>query len=101
MTSNYHNMLLCQEKQSCKIKTTSGVFYQKTQAHLKPYTPQNKNAWSTQPGTQLMAQLDHKWPVIQLMAQPGHKKPLPVNNLSQVTTSRPKRDTKGPVKLDL
>ena len=50
---------LCQEKQSCKIKTTDGVIYQKTQAHLKSYTPQNK---------QPMAQPDHKQPMVQLMA---------------------------------
>ena len=39
----------CQDKRNYKIKTSDGVFYQKTQAHLKPYTPQNKNTQSTQP----------------------------------------------------
>ena len=73
---------LCQEKQSYKIKTSDSVLYQKTQVHLKPYTSQDKNAQST-------------WPVTQLIAKPDHKKPLPVNNLTQVTTSRPKRDTKA------
>ena len=48
-----------------------------------------------------MAQSHHKQPMKQPMAQPDHKKILPVNNQSQVTTSRPKRDTKAPVKLDL
>ena len=79
---------LCQEKKIYMIKTSDGVFYQKTQAHLKPYTPQNKTTQSTQPVTQLMAQLDHK-------------KPLPVNNPTQVMTSRPKRDTKAPLKPEL
>ena len=72
-----------------------------TQAHLKPYTPKNKIAESTQPVIQPMAQLDHKWPMVQLMAQPDHKKSLSVNNPTQVTTSRPKRATKAPVKVDL
>ena len=48
-----------------------------------------------------MAQLDHKQPMKQLMAQHDQNKPLPINNPTQVTTSRPKRDTKAPVKLDL
>ena len=46
-----------------------------------------------------MAQLDHQLPMLQLIAQPDHKKPLPGINLPQVTTSRPKRDTKFPVNL--
>ena len=92
---------LCKEKRSYKVKTSDGVFYQEIQAHLKPYTPQNKNTQSTQPVSQLMAQSHHKQPVIQLMAQPYCKKFLPVNNPTQVTTSRPKRDTNPPVKLDL
>ena len=56
---------------------------------------------TTQPVTQPMAQLDHKCPMVQLVAQPNHKKPLSVNNPTQITTSRPKRDTKAPAKLDL
>ena len=72
---------LCQEKHSYKIKTSDGFIYRKTQAHLKPYTPQIKTAQWKQSVTQPMAQSDHK-------------KPLPVNNWSQVPTSRPKRDTK-------
>ena len=50
------------------------VAYRKTQAHLKPYTPQGKNLWSTQPTSQPMAQLHHMWPVKQPMAQSDHKK---------------------------
>ena len=71
---------LCQEKRSYKITTSDGVVYRKTQAHLKPYTSQNKNAESTQT-------------VAQLMAQSDHKKSVQVNNPTQVTTCRPKRDT--------
>ena len=48
-----------------------------------------------------MAQSDHMWPVKQLMAQSDHKKSSQVNNQPQVQTSRPKKDTKPPVKLDL
>ena len=83
---------LCPEKRSYKIKTSDGVFYQKTQTHLKPYTPQNKNTQSTQSVSQPMAQSHHKQPVKQPMAQSDHKKSLPVNNPTQSTTSRPKRD---------
>ena len=92
---------LCQEEQIYNIKAGHGVFYWKIQAHLKPYTPQNKNAQSPQPLTKPMAQLEHKLPKVQLMAQPHHKKPLPVNKPPQVTTSRPKRDIKAPFKLHL
>ena len=104
VTTQWHTAIItsfCQEKRNYNIKTSDGVFYQKTQAHLKPYTPQNKNAQSTQPVSQLMAQSHHKQPVKQPMAQSDHKKSLPVNNSIQVTTSRPKRDTKPPVKIDL
>ena len=51
-----------------------------TQSHLKPYTPQGKNAQAIQSVSQPMSQLDHMQPLIQLMAQPDHKKSLPVNN---------------------
>ena len=54
---------LCQEKQSFKIETSDGVIYRKTQVHLKPYTPQNKNAQASQSVSHLMAQSDHRWPV--------------------------------------
>ena len=39
--------------------------------------------------------------VKQPIAQSDHKKSLPVSNPTQVTTRRPKRDTKAPVMLDL
>ena len=33
---------LCEEPRIYKIATKDGVIYRKTQAHLKPYKPQNK-----------------------------------------------------------
>ena len=77
------------------INTSDGVVYRKTQSHLKPYTPQNKKSQAVQCLSQLMTQSDHMQQVKQLKAQSDHK------NSSQVHTSRPKRDTKSPVKLDL
>ena len=50
---------------------------------------------------QPMAQPDHNKPMAQLTALPDHNQTLPGHNTSQVTTSRPKRDTKAPVKLDM
>ena len=92
---------LCHEKWSYKIKTSDSVIFRKTQAYLKPYTPQDKNVQSTQSVSQAMVQLYHMWPVVQLMAHPDHQKSLQVNNQSQVPRSRPKRDTKPSVKLHL
>ena len=48
----------------------------------------------TQPMVQQMEQQSHKQPMAQLMVQADHNPP-------QVKTSRIKRDTKAPVKLDL
>ena len=96
MTKQWHPAVitsLCQEKRSYKITTSVGVLYRKTQAHLKPYTPQGKNLQSTQSVSQPMTQSHHSWSVKQPMAQPNHKKSIPVNNPTQVTTSKPKRDT--------
>ena len=92
---------LCQERWSYKIRNSEGVIYWKTQAHLKPYAPQNKTTQSTQQMKHPMAQPDQMQPMEQLMAQPDHNKVLPENDLPQVTTSRPKRDTKAPVNPDL
>ena len=92
---------LCQEKRSYKITTSDGVIYRKTQAHLKPYTPQGKNLQSTQPVLQLIVQSHYMWPVKQLMAQSDHKKSAPVNDPIQVNTSKPKRETKPLLKWDL
>ena len=75
--------------------------YRKLQAHLNPYTPQNKKSEAVQCVSQLMAQSDNMWPMKQPMAQSDHRKSSQVNNQSQVHASRPKRDTKHPVKLDI
>ena len=39
---------LCPEPWSYKITTRDGIVYRKTQSHLKPYTPQNKNLQPSQ-----------------------------------------------------
>ena len=77
VTKQWHPAIITglhHEKRSYKIKTSNGVAYRKTQAHLKPYTPQSKNAQAIQSVSQLMAQLDHMWLVVQLIAHPDHKK---------------------------
>ena len=92
---------LYQEQRSYMITTSDGVVYRKIQALLKPYTSQNKKSQAAQCVSQPMAQSDYMQPVKQLMAQSDHKKSSQVNNQSQVHTSRPKRDIKPLVKLDL
>ena len=67
---------LCQ-KNEATMSTRDSVIYRQNQAHLKPYTPQNK------------------------LAQPEHNQALPDHNWTEVTTNQPKRDTKSPIKLDL
>ena len=77
-----NSLMFCKENNSTVSVMVSSI---KRPKHIpRPYTPQNKNAQSIQPVT-----------------QPDHKKPLPPNNPTQVTTGRPERDTKAPVKLDL
>ena len=87
---------LCSEPRSYKIITRDGIVYRQTQSHLKPFTHQNKMSQSTKCVSSLMAQSNHRWPV-----KTESKKKSQVNNQSQAQTSRPKRDTKPPVKLDL
>ena len=88
---------LCPQTRSYKLKTSDAVVYRKMQAHLKLYTLQDKKFKAVQCVLPSMAQSNHMWPVKQSV----HKKSSQVNNQSQVHTSRPKRDTKPPVKLDL
>ena len=82
---------LCSEPRSYKITTTEGVTYRKTQAHLKPYTPQHKRSedehYLSKPSTM--------WTV-----KSNCMKCHTVDNQTQ-SYSRPKRDIKPPVKLDL
>ena len=84
--------------QNKKLQDKSdGLLYRKVQAHLNPYTPQDKRSQAVQYVSPLMVQCNHMWPV----KQSEHKKSSQVNNHLQIHTSRPKRDTKPPVKLDL
>ena len=88
---------LYQKKRSYMVTTSDGAVYRKMQAHFKPYTPQNKMSRSTQCVLPLIAQSSHMWPE----KQSDHKNSSQVNNHSHIHTSRPKRDTKPPVKVDL
>ena len=78
---------LCPKPRNYKLTTRDGITFRKTQAHLKPFTPQNKNLQSNQCVSPMMAQSNHILPVKQ-------------SDL-QVHTSKPKGDTKSPVKLNL
>ena len=103
-TKQWHPAVItsvCQEKRGYMITISDGVVYRKMQAHLKPCTPQNKNSEAVQCVSQLVPKSDHMQPVKQSMAQCYHKKSSQVMNQSQVHTTRPKRDTKPPVKFDL
>ena len=87
---------LCPEPRCYKITTSHGITYRKTQADLMPFTPQNKNFAIFQVVSPPLTQSTCMWPV-----KTKHKKKSQVNNQTQVQTSRPKRDTKTPFKLDL
>ena len=88
---------LCSEPRSCKILTRDGIVYRKTQSHLKPFTPQNKNSQSSKCVSPPMAQSTNMW----LVRQTECRRSSTVNNHVQVQTSRPKRDSKPLVKFDL
>ena len=75
---------LCKEHRSYIITNKEGVQYRKTQAYLKPYQPQVKKLQDEH-----LLQDSHMWAV---------KKSNNTDNLAQ---SRPKRDIKHPIKLDL
>ena len=47
---------LCPETRSYKIKTSDGALYRKSQAHLRPYTPQDKMSQAVQCVSPPMAQ---------------------------------------------
>ena len=81
---------LCSEPRSYKILTRDGIVYRKSQSHLKPFTPQNKNSQSSKGASPSMAQSTHMWPVKQTEC----KKSSTVNNHVQVQASRLKRDFK-------
>ena len=76
------------EPRSYKVTTRKGVTYRKTQAHLKPYTPQSKKFEDEHSVVQSSD--------MQTAKQPECKKSNTVNNQVQSYT-RPKRDIKLPV----
>ena len=88
---------LCSEQRSYNITKRDGITYRKTQAHLKPYTPQGRKFEAEHSVSQLIAQSND----MQTVKQPKCKKSYKVNSQAQSYTSRPKRDIKPPVKLDL
>ena len=79
---------LCQEPRSYSITTKQGVQYRKTQAHLKPYHPQDED----EDEDELCKQEKHKWTIHSAQNR------LFDTNLAQ---SKPKRDIKPPNRLDL
>ena len=79
---------LCKEPRSYIITTKEGVQYIKTQAHLKPYQPQDKKSEEEH-----LLQTNHVWTV-----KHENNKFHFTDNLVQ---SRPKKDIKPPIKLDL
>ena len=78
---------LCQEPRIYIITTKEGVQYRKTQAHLKPHHLQDKIV-----NSELVSQNNHMWTVKTLNSKQS------TTNLPQ---SRPKRDIRPPIKLDL
>ena len=79
---------LCKEPRSYIITTKEGVQYRKTQAHLKPYQPQNKKREDEQ-----LSQSNH----MQTFKNESKRSHIS-DNLVQ---SRPKRDIKPQINLDL
>ena len=78
---------LCQEPRSYILITKVGVQYRKHQAHLKPYHLQNKKVEN------------------EVVSQNNHMQTVKTLNSKQSTTnlaqSRPVRDIRPPIKLDL
>ena len=78
---------LCQEPRSYIITTKEGVQYRKTQVHLKLYHPQDKTSKN------------------KLLVKDNYMQTVNNSNDKQSETnlaqSRPKRDIKPPIKLDL
>ena len=83
---------LCQEPRSYNITTREGVNYRRTKAYLKPYQPQSKKLEAEC----FVEQSSDMW----TFKQPDCKKSDSMNNEIQ-SYSRPKRNIKFPVKLDL
>ena len=77
---------LCKKPRGYIITTKDGIQYRKTQAHLKPYQPQGKKNEDEH-----LLQTNHM----------GTVKPLQSQKIDNLAQSRPKRDMKPPIKLDL
>ena len=85
---------LCVQPRGYNITTREGVTYKKTCAHLKPYQPQSKKSEDECSGVQSsdMQTFNANHKVFESFE----------NKNNQVQSySRPKRDIKPPVKLDL
>ena len=82
---------LCVQPRSYNITIRDGVTYRKTQAHLKPYQPQYKITEDEHSDSDM-------WTL-----KANHKKfdNIKSNNKQEQSCSRPKRDIKHPIKLDL
>ena len=79
---------LCKKSRSYIVTAKEGVQYRKTQAQLKSYQPQGKKSKDEH-----LSQSNH----IQTVKNENKKSHI-IDNLVQ---SRPKRDVKPPIKLDL
>ena len=82
---------LCSESRSYKTTTKESVTYRRIQAHLNPYSPQNKKSEDEHCLSQSSSMQTVK---------SNHKMFNAVDNQLQ-SYSRPKRDITPPVKLDL
>ena len=78
---------LCKEPRSYIITSKEDALYRKTQAHLKPYQPQDKKVED-----QHLLQTNHIQTVKTLNSN---------QKIDNLTQSRPKRDINPPIKLDL
>ena len=87
---------LCPEPRSYNITTREDVNYRRKQAHLKPYQPKSKTLEDEHSVVQLIDQSNDMW----TFKPSDCKKCNSVNNQVQ-SYSRPKRDIKPPVKLDV
>ena len=88
---------LCAEPRNYNITNREDVTYRKTQVHLNPYTPQDKKLEDELFVSQLMTQTND----MQTVKQPECKRSYKVNNQAQSYNTRPKRDIKPLVRLDL
>ena len=79
---------LCPEPRSYQIETSEGVIYRRTQNYLKPY----KSHWKTPRREQSKQNISHK--------QSNTNQTL-VKNKDITKQSRPKRQIKIPIKLNL